>query len=209
MQQKSTLRLYDNRASPDGNFQAIALAGRPGEWTKRYTGKRVTHCSCALLPQLMWLGPYCELYCHAVCTWKFWNLPLSWFVNERMRLNLINPGLLKKQNAVCTWRCWTLPLLQFDRERMQLVHEVILLNKILRSHLLSENMQWNYASFNVTLNYLMHEIMEFCVTSLALDNWEQKYFKLLAISRTIYTVCCEDDYCPKENLNYFTRVSKR
>ena len=28
-----------------------------------------------------------------------------------------------------------------------------------------------YASFNVTLNYLMHEIMEFCVTSsLALDN---------------------------------------
>ena len=28
-----------------------------------------------------------------------------------------------------------------------------------------------YASFNVTLNYVMHKIMEFCVTSsLALDN---------------------------------------
>ena len=45
---------------------------------------------------------------------------------------------------------------------MQLVYEVILLDKILRSHLLS---------VNVTLNYLMHEIMEFSVTSsLALDN---------------------------------------
>ena len=54
---------------------------------------------------------------------------------------------------------------------MQLVYEVILLNKVLRNHLLSENMQCNYASLNVTLNYLMHEIMEFCVTSsLALDN---------------------------------------
>ena len=58
---------------------------------------------------------------------------------------------------------------------MQLVNEVILLNKILRNLLLSENMQWNYVSFNVTLNYFMHEITEFCVTySLALDNWEQK-----------------------------------
>ena len=63
---------------------------------------------------------------------------------------------------------------------MQLVYEVILLNKILRNHLLSENMQWNYASINVTLNYLMHEIMEFCVTSsLALHNWEQNYCQIL------------------------------
>ena len=23
----------------------------------------------------MWSGPYCELYCHAVWTWKLWNLP--------------------------------------------------------------------------------------------------------------------------------------
>ena len=54
---------------------------------------------------------------------------------------------------------------------MQLVYEVILLNKILRNHLLSENMQGDYASFNVTLNYLMHEVMEFYETSfLALDN---------------------------------------
>ena len=63
---------------------------------------------------------------------------------------------------------------------MQIVYEVILLNKILRNHLLSENMQWNYASFNVTLNYLMHEIMEFCVTSsLAFDNCEPKYCQTL------------------------------
>ena len=63
---------------------------------------------------------------------------------------------------------------------MQLVYEVILLNKILRNHLLSENMQGDYASFNVTLNYLMHEVMEFYETSfLALDNWEQKYCQTL------------------------------
>ena len=36
-----------------------------------------------------------------------------------------------------------------------------------------------YASFNVTLNYVMHKIMEFCVTpSLALDNW-RKYCQTL------------------------------
>ena len=63
---------------------------------------------------------------------------------------------------------------------MQLVYEVLLLSKILRNHLLSENMQWNYASFNVTLNYLIHEIIEFWVTSSsALDNWEQKYCQTL------------------------------
>ena len=58
----------------------ITLAGRPGEWTKPGTGQRVTHCSCALLPRLLWSVPNCELYCHAVCTWELWNLPLSWFV---------------------------------------------------------------------------------------------------------------------------------
>ena len=45
--------------------------------------------------------------------------------------------------------------LGFERERMQLVYEIILLNTIFRNHLLSENLQWNYASFNVTLIYLM------------------------------------------------------
>ena len=91
---------------------------------------------------------------------------------------------------------FSVPLL-FERERTQLVYEVILLNK-LRNHLLSENMQWNYASFNVTLNYLMHEIMEFCATSsLALDNWEQKY------CQTIHTLCREEDYFPKGKFKLF------
>ena len=30
-------------------FHVITLAGPPGELTKRETGQRVTHCSCALL----------------------------------------------------------------------------------------------------------------------------------------------------------------
>ena len=53
---------------------------------------------------------------------------------------------------------------------MQLVYEVILRKKVVRNHFLSETMQSNCA-LNVTLNYLINEIMEFCVTSsLALDN---------------------------------------
>ena len=43
----------------------------------------------------------------------------------------------------------------------------------------------------------MHEIMEVCETSLALNSWEQNIVKLLAISQTIHTVCWEDDYFPK------------
>ena len=76
-------------------FQVITLAGRLGEWTKRETGQQVTHCSCALLPRFMWLGPYCKLYCHAVYTWKLWNLPLSWFVYKRIQRNLINQRFWK------------------------------------------------------------------------------------------------------------------
>ena len=62
--------------------------------------------------------------------------------------------------------------MRFDRERMQLVYEVILLSKILRNHLLSENMhEIMHHSMQPRLNYLMHEIIEFCVTSsLVLDN---------------------------------------
>ena len=94
-------------------FQVITLAGRPGKWTKWETGQWVTHCSCALLPRLMWSGPYCELYCHAVCTWKLWNLPLSWFVYERTRLNLINLRVLNRSRfalknvGLCPFYCST------------------------------------------------------------------------------------------------------
>ena len=153
-------------------FQVITLAGWPDESTKQKTVQRVTHCSCALLPRIIWSGPYCELYCHAVCTWKLWNLPRSWFVYGRIQLNLIDLRVLKIERS--------LHVKMLDRERKQLVYEVILLNKIWKNHLLSENMPWNYASFNVTLNHLMHEIMEFCVTFfLALDNWEPKYCQTL------------------------------
>ena len=72
------------------------------------------------------------------------------------RLDLFSPRVLKitVRHPVCTWRCCTLPLLSFERERMQLVYEFILLNKILRNRLLSEHLQWNYASFNVKSNRL-------------------------------------------------------
>ena len=51
----------------------------------------------------------------------------------------------------------------------------------------------------------MHKIIEFCVTSsLALDNWY--IVKLLAISQTIHTVCCEDDYFQTGNLKLFNSM---
>ena len=37
---------------------------------------------------------------HAVCTWKLSNLPLSWFVYERIRINLINPRVLKIERGL-------------------------------------------------------------------------------------------------------------
>ena len=57
-------------------------------------------------------------------------------------------------------------------------------------------------SFNVTLSYLMCWIMELCMaSSLALDNWTQKYCQTLGklISQTIRTTCycCKDDYFKK------------
>ena len=67
----------------------------------------------------------------------------------RLRLNLINLRVLKIEHTL-QWRCWTLPLLWFDRERMQLVYEVILLNKILRNHLLSENRHHSMLPFSCT-----------------------------------------------------------
>ena len=51
------------------------------------------------------------------------------------------------------------------------------------------------------------KITEFCVKSfLALENLEQKYVKLLEISQTIHTVCCEDDYFPKGKFELFNSL---
>ena len=102
-------------------------------------------------------------------------------------LNLINPRVLKitVTNAVCAWRGWTLPRLRFECERMQLVYEIILLNTILRNHLLSENLQWNYGSFN-GYPYLSHaRSQNFAWHLLCLLTTEGKNIvKLLAISQT-------------------------
>ena len=89
---------------------------------------------------------------------------------------------------------------------MQLVYEIIFLNTILGNHLLSENMQWNYASFNVTLNYPMHEIMELWHILWRSTTESKNIVKLLAISQTIHSVCCEDDYFPKGQFKLFNSL---
>ena len=85
-----------------------------------------------------------------------------------------------------------------------LVYEVILLNKILRNHFLSENMQLNYASFNGlpliisctrSWNLAWHLLWRSTTES-------KNIVKLLAMSQISHTVCYEDDYFPKGNLNY-------
>ena len=66
-------------------------------------------------------------------------------------------------------------------------------------------MQWNYASFNVTLkiiscarswNFAWHLLWH-------LTTERKNIIKLLAISRTIHTVCCKDDHFPKGKFKLF------
>ena len=52
----------------------------------------------------------------------------------------------------------------------------------------------------------MHEIMEFCVTSLGFDNWEQKYRQTLVNKPNHDTVCYEDDYFPKGKCKLFNSL---
>ena len=156
----------------------------------------------------MWSGPCCELYCHPVCTWKLWNLPILWFVYERIRLKIINPRVLKIERGLYV-KMLDFPLLRFDRERMQLVYEVILLNKILSNHFLPGNLQWNCASFSVTLNYLMY-----CTRSWNFA-WHLLWHsptegtnivKHLAISQAIFTVYFDDDYFSKGKFKLFNSL---
>ena len=53
--------------------------------------------------------------------------------------SLVNSRFFKNRTRFARENVGLFP--QFDRERMQVVYEVILLDKILRIHLLSENMQ--------------------------------------------------------------------
>ena len=64
---------------------------------------------------------------------------------------------------------------------------------------------------DVTLNYLMRGTIEFCVTSSLVVLWRsttesKNIVKPLAISQTIHTVCCEDDYFPKGKFKLFSSL---
>ena len=126
-------------------FLVITLAIRPGEWTKWETGQRVTYCSCVLLPRLMWSGPFCQLYCHAVCTWRLWNLALSWVLYERIRLNLISPRVFKIERSLHAKMFASVPLTVRSRKQCNLFTRSFWSIRFLRNHLLSENMQLDYS----------------------------------------------------------------
>ena len=93
---------------------------------------------------------------HVIRPSQWLVVPRILHVCESIRLNLLNPRVLKLTvtHAVCKWRCCNLPVLRFERERMQLVYEIVLFNKILRNHLLSEHQQWNYALLKVKIKML-------------------------------------------------------
>ena len=91
------------------------------------------------------------------------------------------------------WRRWTLSL---DHKRMQLVYEVILLNKILRNHLLFQKYAMKLCIIQrLPLIISCRRSWNFAWQFLWRSTSERKNIvKLLAISQTIYTMCCEDDY---------------
>ena len=89
---------------------------------------------------------------------------------------------------------------------MQLVYEVILLNKIVGNHLLSENMQY-YASFNGTIIISCTRSWNFAWHLLwCLKTESKNIVKLLTISQPIHTICCEDDYFPKGKCKLFNSL---
>ena len=94
----------------------------------------------------------------------------------------------------------------FDQERIRRVYEVILLDKILRNTSFLRVCNEIVRSFNVTLNYLMHDYMEYILGDIffgTATTESKNIVKLLAISQTIHTMYCKDNYFPKpENLNY-------
>ena len=98
--------------------------------------------------------------CQAVCTWKLSNLPLLWFVYERIRLNLINPRVLKIERGLHVKMLDSAPFTVQPWKNATCLRGHFA-QKDLRNHLLSENLQLNYASFNITLNCLMHEF-DYC-----------------------------------------------
>ena len=118
----------------------MAAPGWPGSWNTRIKVTSVElACPAHVIRPSLWLVLPCNLH-----------------VYKSMRLNLLNPRVLKLTvtHPVCEWRCCTLPVLRFERERMQLAYEIVLFNQILRNHLLSEHQQWNYASFKVKIKRL-------------------------------------------------------
>ena len=50
-------------------------------WTIRVCPKKNNIFSFTL-----WNASLHEMYSHTVCTWKFWTLPLSWFVRDGIRV---------------------------------------------------------------------------------------------------------------------------
>ena len=184
-------------------FQEITLAGRPGESIKRKTWQRVTHCSCALLP-----GSFDQALTVICIVTQFAreSFGICGFRGSCMREYDLSNQTKRLKNR--TWfACEDVGLCPFCGST---VKECNLFTRsfcsigFLRNHLLSENMQWNYAPFNVTHNHLMHKTMEFCVTSsLALDNWEQKYCQTLGSKpNDSHRVLRRRLFSKGKNLNY-------
>ena len=130
----------------------------PGEWTKRETGQRVTHCSCAsllgrasqpdkpgqpgscdqvltvncIVTQLMASESFGICHFRGSCMREYDS---KGFKNNCHAHSLHVKMLASVPFTVRTWKNATR----------------------LRDHFAQWNLQWNYASFNVTLTYIMYD----------------------------------------------------
>ena len=81
---------------PGWKFSKKSPWGLPGEWTKRETGQRSNTLFMRIASPAHVIRPLLWV----VLSWKLLNLPLSWFVYERIRLDPINPRVLKIERGL-------------------------------------------------------------------------------------------------------------
>ena len=110
-----------------------------------------------------------------------------------MRLNLNNPRVLKTERNLHVKMLDSDPF-TVRRWKNATFYEVILLNKILRSHFFLEIISCT-RSWNFRWHLLWRPTTE-----------RKNIVKLMAISQTIHTVCWEDNYFSNRKFNLFNSL---
>ena len=179
---------------PGGNFQVITPARRPGEWTKRETGRRLIHCSLSIASNLCihllkwWLGAGPFHDCNTVEKDTSEDLsspahvirPLLWVV---LSLSLLLKAL---ESAAFMVHVWENNKGYKNNGQARSLHVKILDSvaltvwtwknaTCLRDHFAQCDFKKSLPFRKSANNEIMHNSRIFRDTSLALNNWGQKY----------------------------------